>query len=521
MPPLPSPDPAAGLAAPPAETGVKPPLWTGTFFTFLFINFCAFMGFNMLLPTLPLYLEGNGLSEREIGLVFGSFTLSAITARLTASRIAARLGSVQTARLGLFVCSGGTLFYFLYTAIPSYVAARLLQGLGFGLTSTLLVSLASQTIPPSRMGEGLGYLGLGATVALAIGPYSGLFAAERYGYVVMFLSVSLCCLAAGAVSLALPKIPFHRSRAACRKAGPEAAPEAAPDFRNAPAAPEAPGPSATPAAASAASAAPEPPAVPEASALPEASAAPETAAGDAPPGAPAPGPRAAGFFRSVSSRLERAALPPSLLMFVYGIAVSGLTAFLAVYATERGMPSAAEFFVVSTVGTVVSRLWAGRIYDRKGHFFVIPPAAAAVIFSLVSILSVPGRALMDISAVLYGLGAGAIFPSLQTLALTSVPSERRTVASAYFFVAFDFGMGIGAVIMGALAGLFSTYRVVFVGSLIFMGLFSAFYFALFRGGGPRGPESPRPESPAPGPARRGEGAPPPPPPPNAPPPAAQ
>ncbi|MDR1038562.1 MAG: MFS transporter [Deltaproteobacteria bacterium] len=474
-PPTSPPPPQA--PAPELDAAVKPPLWTRTFFTFLFVNLCVFMGFNMLLPTLPLYLEAAGLTEQEIGIVFGSFTISAITARITAGRLSGLLGAVRTARAGLFVCAGGTLVYFLHDSIPSYVAARLLQGLGFGLTSTLLVSLASQTIPPSRMGEGLGYLGLGATVALAIGPYSGLYAAETYGFVAMFVGASACCVAAGLVSLLLPRISFPRPRAAA--AGKPDAGAGKPDAPPMPAAP----PDGTDAARRDGSGADAVRTAARANAL----LALEAKA--ASPTTPAPRKRL---------RVEWAAVPPSFLMLVYGVAASAIVTYLAVYAKERGMPSAAEFFVVSTAGTVVSRLWAGRLFDRKGHFYVIPPAVALIAFSIVSILVVPGRALMDTAAVCYGMGAGALFPSLQTLALTSVPPDRRTTASAYFFVSFDIGMGAGSVVMGGLAGLFSSYRVVYVAAIVCMAFFAASYFLIFSKGrdadGPGDKEAPGPRS---------------------------
>jgi MFS family permease len=169
-------------------------------------------------------------------------------------------------------------------------------------------------------------------------------------------------------------------------------------------------------------------------------------------------------------------------MLVYGSAVSAVSAYLALYAAERGMPSAAEFFVVSTAGTVVSRLLAGRLYDSRGHRYVIPPALALVALAVAVILSVPGRTLMYASAVVYGLGNGALFPSLQTLALTSVPPERRTTASAYFFVSFDVGLGAGSVVMGGLAGMLGSYRAVYAASLAFLAFMSASYFLLYRPG---------------------------------------
>jgi MFS family permease len=179
-------------------------------------------------------------------------------------------------------------------------------------------------------------------------------------------------------------------------------------------------------------------------------------------------------------KLETRVLPASTLMLIYGIAVSSIVAYLAVYAKEAHLPSAAVFFMVSTIGTIISRLYAGKIYDHYGHKYVIPPAIVLSCISVIVIISRPSAPVMYSAAVLYGLGAGAAFPSFQTLALTSVPGERRTIASAYFFIAFDIGNGLGAVIMGAIAGVFHTYRVVFIGSLIFFAIILVVYYILYR-----------------------------------------
>jgi MFS family permease len=455
----------------------------------MFMNLCVFLGFNMLLPTLPLFLEGAGLAKQDIGVVFGTFTVSAVAARLLADRISGILGILMAARLGLFVQAAGTLAFILHESMASYMGARLLQGAGVGLTSTLMLSLASRTMPPSRLGEGIGYLGLGAPVAMAIGPYSGLYLAQTFGYAGMFVAVAACAMSAGLVSLMLPKVLFPAAEQGAGEKGgngqekgdigqekglnwlekeekwaafepkgreeeesglekPENGQEKLKKGEEKPDEASAREPSRTASSRSAASA----------------------------PGTALPRP----------SRIERAALPPALLMLVYGAAVASINSFLAVYASERNMPSVAEFFMVMTLGTVSSRLVAGKIFDRRGHLYVIPPAAALVALTYASLLSVPGRALMDVSAVLYGLGAGAMFPSLQTLAMTSVPPERRTTASAYFFVAFDIGIGAGSVFMGGLAEFFRSYRPIYAASIILMALFLASYFILFRPGGRAG-----------------------------------
>jgi predicted MFS family arabinose efflux permease len=90
------------------------------------------------------------------------------------------------------------------------MGVRVLQGLGFGLATTLITALASQAIPVSRMGEGMGYLGLGTGLALAVGPFVGVWLKDVYGFRVMFVCVGACYLIASGIfssikNVSLPK----------------------------------------------------------------------------------------------------------------------------------------------------------------------------------------------------------------------------------------------------------------------------------------------------------------------------
>ncbi|MDR1164927.1 MAG: MFS transporter [Deltaproteobacteria bacterium] len=383
-----------------AQSPNKPtPLWTWTFATFLITNFCIFMGFNMLLPTLSLYLTEKRLSEREIGLVIGCFTVTSVTARLLATPLSRRFGSLNMARVGLFLCAAGTPFFFIIASTASYFAARLAMGAGFGLTSTLLVTLGVKVIPPERIAEGMGYLGLGATVALACGPLAGLFVEETWGFETMFVTMVVCYVLAILVTFNLPNLEGQRSGAAAAKA---------------------------------------------------------------------PGSALSHFW-------EPKAVAPASLMFLYGVGVSGITAFLAIFLHNEHLPSAAVFFAVATIGTVFSRVTAGRIYDHHGHQFVIPPALLLVMAAVAILVSLPGETLLLFASLLYGLGAGCFFPSAQTLTITAAPEEKRTLASAYFFVSFDLGIGIGAAFMGFVANHYHSYRAVFVAALAVFFLLLAHY----------------------------------------------
>ncbi|MDR1035921.1 MAG: MFS transporter [Deltaproteobacteria bacterium] len=368
-------------------------LWTGAFVTFLAVYFFTFTCFYMQFSTLAPYLASEGLSETLAGFVIGSFTVTSIASRLLSAPLAVRVGALRTARVGLAVIGFGIIFFFVRPEAGFFAAARLLMGAGFGLVSTLLVSLVVKIIPHERLGEGLGYMGLGSTVAMAAGPLAGLEISRFLGYRDMFLAMDLMVAVSLLVTLRLPRFLEARETA------------------------------------------PPPPA----------------------PGSP-------GGRRRFD---QRPVWPGSLALF-YGAGVTAVTVYLAVYCEHLRLPSAADFFVVSTIGTAAARFTTGKIYDRKGPNYVIPPAALVLAASLAGILMARGPSLLFLSALGYGAAAGAIFPALQSLTISSVEDSRRTVAAATFFVFYDLGFGVGVVALGYLADRFDSYSAAFVGSLCFI-----------------------------------------------------
>jgi len=190
---------------------LPPKLWTAVFFGFVLLNLFIFMGFDLLLPTLTLYLEKHGRSEAEIGRIFGTFTISAILTRMFASHFARKMDAMRLVSLGLLGCALAGISYIWAHTLLGGVAVRFLHGAGFGLASTLITALASQVIPPARMGEGMGYLGLGTTLALALGPFFGIWLVDEFGYTVLFSMVAAVYVGGIVVVCLSPKIKLASS----------------------------------------------------------------------------------------------------------------------------------------------------------------------------------------------------------------------------------------------------------------------------------------------------------------------
>src|SRR5690625_6467478 len=56
-------------------------IWTRDFVLICFANFFIFLGFQMTLPTLPLFVKELGGSDQMIGVIVGVFTFSALLFR--------------------------------------------------------------------------------------------------------------------------------------------------------------------------------------------------------------------------------------------------------------------------------------------------------------------------------------------------------------------------------------------------------------------------------------------------------
>lgn len=174
-------------------------IWSRDFVLICLANFFIFLGFQMTLPTLPLFVKELGGSDQLIGVIVGAFTFSALLFRPYAGHILESKGRrfVYMLGLGIFVVSVGS-FAFV-TSIIFLIMMRVVQGIGFGFSTTATGTIATDLIPPKRRGEGMGYFGLSGNLALAMGPVLGLTLVGS----ISFTSLFLICAASGLVALIL------------------------------------------------------------------------------------------------------------------------------------------------------------------------------------------------------------------------------------------------------------------------------------------------------------------------------
>ena len=78
-----------------------------------------------------------------------------------------------------------------------------------------------------------------------------------------------------------------------------------------------------------------------------------------------------------------------------------------------------------------------------------------MLLGLIALSHAQSMALLIAASALYGLGYGAVQPSLQTWAVNRCPHDRKAAANGLFLSAIDLGYIIGAVALGQVAAVTS------------------------------------------------------------------
>jgi MFS family permease len=169
---------------------VSDKLWTRNY-TLLWVSMLTvFFGFNSLIPALPLYMEQYSSIAGFSGFPLAAMTIGAVLSRPVAGWCIDVYGRKN-------VYWGGILFFLLpcivfmwMPAAPVIIASRFVQGLGWGFCHTALNTLASENVPPQRMGEGVGLFTSTTSIAMLITPTVGLWVIESYSFAHYFTSVT-------------------------------------------------------------------------------------------------------------------------------------------------------------------------------------------------------------------------------------------------------------------------------------------------------------------------------------------
>ena len=176
------------------------------------------------------------------------------------------------------------------------------------------------------------------------------------------------------------------------------------------------------------------------------------------------------------------AIPPAVLMFLYCMSFILFNTFLVPYAAQYGITGISTFFTVYAVCTLISRPISGRILDRHGPAVLFYPCTAMFVIGLVIVGMANSLPPILAAAAISAVGYGSLQPTIQAMAMTSVPVEKGGVASNTNYFGMDLGYFIGPTLGGLVYAATGSYHTMYLSGIIpvICGLlvFTVYYFRL-------------------------------------------
>jgi EmrB/QacA subfamily drug resistance transporter len=131
---------------------------------------------NVALPSIQRALDAN---QSELEWVVVSYALTFATFMLTGGKLADYFGRRLLFIIGLAIFSAASLACGLAPDAHFLIGARMLQGLGAAIMNPATLSIITATFPPRQRGMAIGIWAGVSAMALAIGPLTGGFIAEK------------------------------------------------------------------------------------------------------------------------------------------------------------------------------------------------------------------------------------------------------------------------------------------------------------------------------------------------------
>lgn len=431
-------------------------IFSSNFMAVSLINLTMMSAYYMLMVTITSYsLNDLKATHSMAGLIAGSMVLGLLAGRFVSGKLLSVLSFRNLLFLGIAEYLVFMGCYLLAKTPEQLLIVRFLSGFGVGLVSTVTGTVVAYILPKDLMGTGISYYSLSTILATALGPFVGLLMMEYFPFTDMFL----LCIGAGALSVlmvfgvrvTLPQ-SFDSKTIARHGKGKKIASEEK-FFRD------------------------------------ENLARHERKEKGADPGrggeeayaqtqnnAQKQGGRLKAPL-SLEDFIEYRAVPISIVVFLCGFGYSSIQAFIASYAEELDLVSAARlFFIVYAAVILISRPITGKIMDKKGPHVVIYPSLLLFALGLFLLSAVHSWWAFLLAGALVGAGFGNFQSTAQALAIKMVPEHRFGHATSTFFIFLDIAVGVGPFLLGFIVAYISYPALYISMSLLSLLCLAVYYF---------------------------------------------
>jgi len=137
--------------------------------------------YYLLVPLLPHYAKTLGLSQMEVGILFGAYASAILAGTWPLGRLSDRIGRRKPFLWGLVGLAATTVLFAFASSYPLLLLARVLQGLAAAATWTSGLALLAEGFPSERRGQAMATAFAAANIGVLLGPPISGFLMESFG----------------------------------------------------------------------------------------------------------------------------------------------------------------------------------------------------------------------------------------------------------------------------------------------------------------------------------------------------
>lgn len=388
----------------------QPRLWTPVFALIIALTLCTFMMGQGLNSGTSVFLVKEGYGSSLAGALALAFSLAAAASRILLGPVidGGRCSLVTIG--GIAVLVAGTFMSAVVDGVALFTVSRLLQGAGFGAATTAASTAAASVLPATRLGEGIGYHGLGQALAMSIGPALALYLVGTDPATNLFVGLSLVGVVGFFIALNAryerkwhslpPTSAYYLKMAKLQQASKE-----------------------------------------------QGACTAQTCTADQKIGANTTRSVIREALNIVEPRALPGAVPMTILCPTFGFGIF----FTGLYGTTLGYEHAGLFYTISAAVMVIVRLSSKRFMDSVPAIKTYTVAVGCAVAESGMLLAAPmAEWIFLASGVLYGVALGISLPLNQSVAVKNTPPERWGATNALFLLANDIGIGLSSLIWGAI-----------------------------------------------------------------------
>ncbi|MDB5095645.1 MAG: blt9 [Cyanobacteria bacterium RYN_339] len=169
--------------------------------------FAANMGLGIIFPLIPHLAAGGPEGAAAVGWIFSSYAITLVIAQIIGGALADRLDAARVLSRALALYFITLLLFTVARGIPFLMVVRALEGFAVGLIVPCVMKLVVRSVPPERLGRGIGtVMGLGGLGFIA-GPLIGGYLAPIGLQLPFLAAASVAGIAASASVIWLPAGP--------------------------------------------------------------------------------------------------------------------------------------------------------------------------------------------------------------------------------------------------------------------------------------------------------------------------